>query len=51
MEGVSAIFGNKLQEYSAQQIVDCSNTYGNSNCDGGDILFVYFYLHVFNNVL
>ena len=35
VESLSGIFFSSLQEFSAQQIVDCSSTYGNNGCSDG----------------
>lgn len=32
------------QEFSEQQLVDCSNTYGNLGCHGGELEYTYRYI-------
>ena len=44
VEGVYWIQNRNLVEFSAQQIVDCSGTFGNNGCNGGDIINSYSYM-------
>jgi hypothetical protein len=37
IEGISFIHSQKLQAYSAQEVVDCSYNYGNNGCTDGSI--------------
>ncbi len=38
IEGISVIFYKNQQEYSAQEIVDCTAAYGNQGCNGGTMV-------------
>jgi len=44
IEGAWAIAGNPLVSLSEQQIVDCSTSFGNERCDGGDEIFTFDYV-------
>jgi len=44
MEGAWAIAGNPLTNLSAQQISDCSGSYGNMGCDGGEMTSSFQYV-------
>ncbi len=44
IEGISVIFYKQTQEYSVQQIIDCSSSYGNSGCTSGNMVNSYNYI-------
>jgi len=44
MEGAWQISGKPLVALSTQQILDCSTSYGNQGCNGGEMTFSYQYV-------
>jgi len=44
IEGVSVIFYKTQQEYSVQQLIDCSQSYGNNGCLNGRMDFSFNYI-------
>ncbi len=44
IEGVSVIFYKTQQEYSVQQVIDCSQAYGNNGCVNGRMDFTFAYV-------
>lgn len=44
VESDNALWNNKLYSLSEQQVVDCSNGFGNHGCSGGDPQKAYFYM-------
>lgn len=44
IEGVSVIFYKTQQEYSVQQVIDCSQQYGNNGCVNGRMDFTFTYV-------
>jgi C1A family cysteine protease len=45
IEGISAIFFKTQQEYSVQQLVDCSQSYGNNGCSSGNMVNSFNYIY------
>ncbi len=41
---MSIMFNQTVQLYSVQQVVSCSQAYGNDGCDDGFSAYVYDYL-------
>ena len=44
IEGISAITFKHLTEYSAQNLIDCSHTYGNDGCERGNSYYSFNYI-------
>lgn len=44
MEGAWEIKGNKLVALSVQQIMDCSGSFGNQACNGGEMTWSFQYV-------
>lgn len=44
IEGISVIFYKQQQEYSVQQVIDCSSSYGNAGCATGNMFNSYNYI-------
>jgi cathepsin L len=44
IEGVSVIFYKTANEYSVQQVIDCSQSYGNNGCVNGRMDFTFNYI-------
>jgi cathepsin L len=43
-EGAWAISGNELTSFSEQQLVDCSSSFGNNGCNGGEMDDAFQYI-------
>jgi len=44
LEGLYAILNGKILEFSEQELVDCSRSYGNEGCDGGEMNLAFEYI-------
>lgn len=44
IEGVAAISSKALVEFSVQQIIDCSTSYGNNGCHIGNMINSFRYI-------
>jgi C1A family cysteine protease len=47
LEGLYAIKDKKLTDFSVQQMIDCSELYGNKGCDGGLMTNTFGYTQMF----
>ena len=45
LEGLHRKLRGQLVSLSAQQLVDCSDTYGNKGCEGGTVQNAFQYVH------
>lgn len=44
IEAISVIVYKNQQEYSAQEIVDCSASYGNQGCNSGTMTASFYFI-------
>lgn len=49
IEGISVIFYKQQMEYSVQQLVDCSQSYGNNGCTTGTMVSSFNYISAKGN--
>lgn len=45
LEGLHKKLKGQLLSLSAQQLIDCSDTYGNKGCEGGTVQNAFQYVH------
>ena len=45
LEGLTRKLRGKLLQLSVQQLVDCSEKYGNNGCEGGTVQSAFKYVH------